>query len=55
MWATEGVINTIELSSAQIEEERRTDIVYGWNNDIPTPPAGAIPWTQPKTGEPVRL
>jgi hypothetical protein len=33
MWATEGVINTIELSSAQIEEERRTDIVYGWNNE----------------------
>lgn len=32
MWATEGIINTIDPETAEITEERRTDIVYGWND-----------------------
>jgi hypothetical protein len=33
MWATESVINTINDDTAELTEERRTDIVYGWNDD----------------------
>ncbi len=33
MWATEAVQNEIDLETAELSEERRTDIVYGWNND----------------------
>lgn len=33
MWATEAVLNVIDKNSAEIKEERRTDIVYGWNNE----------------------
>jgi hypothetical protein len=32
MWATEAVINEIDLETAELKEERRTDIVYGWND-----------------------
>lgn len=32
MWATESVINTIDPDTAELTEERRTDIVYGWND-----------------------
>ncbi|MEJ0049189.1 MAG: hypothetical protein WDN04_26070 [Rhodospirillales bacterium] len=33
MWATEAVQNEINLDTAELIEERRTDIVYGWNNE----------------------
>lgn len=33
MWAAESVINLIDPVTAVIREERRNDIVYGWNND----------------------
>jgi hypothetical protein len=33
MWVAEGIINEIDLDTAELTEERRTDIVYGWNND----------------------
>lgn len=33
MWTTEGVINTVDFKTGEITEERRTDIVYGWNDD----------------------
>lgn len=33
MWATESVINRVDFGTGVIIEERRTDIVYGWNND----------------------
>ncbi|MBL8547179.1 MAG: hypothetical protein JNL81_12010 [Hyphomonadaceae bacterium] len=33
MWATESVINTIDAATLELKDERRTDIVYGWNND----------------------
>jgi hypothetical protein len=33
MWATESVINRINFETGEIVEERRTDIVYGWNNE----------------------
>jgi hypothetical protein len=32
MWTTEGVINTVDFTTGEITEERRTDIVYGWND-----------------------
>lgn len=32
-WAAEAVIGDLDLSSGAITEERRTDIMYGWNND----------------------
>ena len=32
MWATESVINRIDPDTAELIEERRTDIVYGWND-----------------------
>ncbi|MEQ1710619.1 MAG: Fis family transcriptional regulator [Hyphomicrobium sp.] len=33
MWATECVHNDIDLETASLSNERRTDIVYGWNNE----------------------
>ena len=33
MWATEGVINEFDFNTGELTEERRTDIVYGWNNE----------------------
>lgn len=33
MWAAENVINTIDDDTAELTEERRTDIVYGWNDE----------------------
>jgi hypothetical protein len=33
MWAAESVINTIDTDTAELTEERRTDIVYGWNDE----------------------
>lgn len=33
MWATEGVTNTVNYETGEIVSERRTDIVYGWNDD----------------------
>ena len=33
MWATESVINRVDFNTGKIVEERRTDIVYGWNNE----------------------
>lgn len=32
MWAAEGVLGDIDPETAEIVEERRTDIVYGWND-----------------------
>jgi hypothetical protein len=33
MWAAEDIIGDIDPSSGALIEERRTDIVYGWNNE----------------------
>jgi hypothetical protein len=33
MWAAEDVIGQVDPISKVLVEERRTDIVYGWNND----------------------
>lgn len=33
MWAAENVIGDIDPETGKIIEERRTDIVYGWNNE----------------------
>lgn len=32
MWATEAVINKVNFKTGRIINERRTDIVYGWND-----------------------
>ena len=32
MWAAEDVIGEIDPATGKLVEERRTDIVYGWNN-----------------------
>lgn len=34
MWAAEDIIGDIDPVTGAMIEERRTDIVYGWNNDI---------------------
>lgn len=34
MWAAEDVIGEIDPATNALIEERRTDIVYGWNNDV---------------------
>jgi hypothetical protein len=34
MWAAESVVNVLDPITAVIREERRTDIVYGWNNEV---------------------
>ena len=33
MWAAEAVQNETNFDTGELVEERRTDIVYGWNND----------------------
>lgn len=33
MWATEAVQNEVNFDTGELIEERRTDIVYGWNNE----------------------
>ena len=33
MWAAEDVIGEIDPNSGELIQERRTDIVYGWNSD----------------------
>ena len=33
MWAAEDVIGEIDPATGKLIEERRTDIVYGWNDD----------------------
>ena len=33
MWAAEDIIGTIVPETGKLDEERRTDIVYGWNDD----------------------
>jgi len=33
MWAAENVINVLDPVTAEICEERRNDIVYGWNDE----------------------
>ena len=34
MWAAEDIIGEIDPSTGELIEERRTDIVYGWNNEV---------------------
>jgi hypothetical protein len=34
MWAAENVVNVLDPITAVIREERRNDIVYGWNNEV---------------------
>ncbi|NNM77969.1 Fis family transcriptional regulator [Sphingomonas sp. ID1715] len=34
MWAAEDIIGEIDPVTGELIEERRTDIVYGWNNDV---------------------
>lgn len=34
MWAAEDIIGDIDPATGAMIEERRTDIVYGWNNDV---------------------
>jgi hypothetical protein len=33
MWSTESIMGDIDPSTGALIEERRTDIVYGWNNE----------------------
>ena len=33
MWAAEDIIGDIDPQTGELVEERRTDIVYGWNNN----------------------
>ena len=33
MWATEVVQNEVDFHTGELLEERRTDIVYGWNDE----------------------
>jgi hypothetical protein len=33
MWAAENVIGEVDLATGKIVQERRTDIVYGWNDE----------------------
>jgi hypothetical protein len=34
MWAAEDIIGELDPATGAMIEERRTDIVYGWNNDV---------------------
>lgn len=34
MWAAEDIIGDIDPATGELIEERRTDIVYGWNDDV---------------------
>ena len=36
MWAAEDIIGEIDPTTGALIEERRTDIVYGWNSDVLT-------------------
>ncbi|OIQ93623.1 hypothetical protein GALL_244710 [mine drainage metagenome] len=36
MWAAEDIIGEIDPVTGVLTEERRTDIVYGWNSDVQT-------------------
>jgi hypothetical protein len=36
MWAAEDIIGEIDPITGVLSEERRTDIVYGWNDDVQT-------------------
>lgn len=36
MWAAEDIIGEVDPATGTMVEERRTDIVYGWNNDAQT-------------------
>lgn len=33
MWSAEDIIGDIDVVTGELIQERRTDIVYGWNND----------------------
>ncbi|MCY4584110.1 MAG: Fis family transcriptional regulator, partial [Chloroflexi bacterium] len=32
MWAAEAVHNEMDMETGELTDERRTDIIYGWNN-----------------------
>ena len=34
MWAAEDIIGEIDPATGEMVEERRTDIVYGWNDEV---------------------
>lgn len=34
MWAAEDIIGDVDPATGAMVEERRTDIVYGWNNEV---------------------
>ncbi|NIE81499.1 Fis family transcriptional regulator [Asaia sp. As-1742] len=34
MWAAEDIIGEIDPLTGELIEERRTDVVYGWNSDV---------------------
>lgn len=34
MWAAEDIIGEIDPATGQLVKERRTDIVYGWNDEV---------------------
>ena len=34
MWAAEDIIGDIDPATGELIQERRTDIVYGWNNEV---------------------
>jgi len=34
MWAAEDIIGDIDPTTGELIQERRTDIVYGWNNEV---------------------
>jgi hypothetical protein len=34
MWAAENVIGEVDPATGKITQERRTDIVYGWNDNV---------------------
>lgn len=36
MWAAEDIIGEIDPATGKMIEERRTDIVYGWNDEVRT-------------------
>lgn len=36
MWSAEDIIGDIDPSTGALVEERRTDIVYGWNDEVRT-------------------
>ena len=34
MWAAEDIFGELDPTTGELTEERRTDIVYGWNDDV---------------------